>query len=101
MTAQLSDSFCSTDPAVAKVFARTTFFADNRADLPLVSVPSVVLQCAQDAIAPTCVGEYMHRHLPGSRYQLLDVVGHCPHLTHPQATIAALQQVLDGGPAAR
>lgn len=91
---ELKASFCTADPYINRRFAMATFLGDNRADLPLLQVPSVVLQCAHDAIAPTCVGDYMHRHLPGSRLQLLDVVGHCPHLTHPQATITALQQAL-------
>ena len=91
---ELTDSFCSTDPTAARVFARATFFADNRADLPRVSVPSLILQHRQDSLAPLGVGEYLHRHLRGSQLQVLDVAGHCAHMSHPDLVVAAMRAYL-------
>jgi sigma-B regulation protein RsbQ len=91
---ELANSFCRTDPDVAKQFARVTFLSDSRADLPKVAVRSLILQCAQDVIAPTCVGDYVHRHLPDSRLTVLDATGHCPHLSAPARTIVAIKQFL-------
>jgi sigma-B regulation protein RsbQ len=87
---ELTNSFCRTDPAIASVFARTTFLSDNRADLANVSVPALVIECAQDAIAPREVGEYVHDHISGSELVTLDAVGHCPQLSAPEATAAAI-----------
>jgi sigma-B regulation protein RsbQ len=87
---ELRESFCSADPVVARQFAELTFRADNRADLPTVRVPSLVLQCANDAIAPVSVGEYVARHLPRSVLHVLEAEGHCPHLSHPRETIDAI-----------
>lgn len=98
LTAELSSSFCRTDPAIAQHFARVTFLSDNRADLPLVRTPSLILQCLHDAIAPLAVGTYMHQHLPGSTLVVLDTSGHCPHLSAPQATSAAIQEFLRSTP---
>lgn len=91
---RLADSFCSTDPAMAKVFARATFFADNRADLHKVTRPSLLLQHRKDNLAPLAVGDYLHAHLPGSRLRVLDVAGHCAHLTHPALVIDAMRDYL-------
>ena len=94
LTDELKSSFCAADPAINRRFAMATFLGDNRADLPRLTVPSVILQCAHDAIAPPQVGDYIHLHLPGSRLQVLDVVGHCPHMTHPQIVIDALRAAM-------
>ena len=91
---ELTNSFCRTDPEIAKQFARATFLSDNRADLPRVRVPSLVLQCSQDVIAAREVGEYVHRHLPGSRLVLMRATGHCPNLSAPQETIDAMKSFL-------
>jgi sigma-B regulation protein RsbQ len=91
---ELTASFCRTDPDIARHFARVTFTSDNRSDLERVSVPTLVLQCAQDAIAPREVGEYVHRSIPGSRFVLLDATGHCPNLSAPAATVAAIRDFL-------
>ena len=99
--ADLESSFCSTDPETARVFARATFFADNRAELPKVHCPSLILQHARDALAPQAVGEYLHRQLAGSRYELLDVSGHCAHMSHPALVIDAMRRYLATGGAAR
>src|SRR5581483_11650410 len=79
--AELTDSFCRTDPEIAKHFARVTFLSDNRSDLPLVRTPALVLQCAADSIAPRAVGEYVQRRIAGSDLVLLRATGHCPNLS--------------------
>jgi sigma-B regulation protein RsbQ len=91
----LRNSFCRTDPDIAKQFAAVTFLSDNRADLPRVRVRSLVLQSQVDSIAPMAVGEYVHRHLPNSDMVVLDATGHCPHLSAPEETIAAIKGFLD------
>jgi sigma-B regulation protein RsbQ len=91
---ELEESFCSTDPIIAGNFARATFFSDNRKDLSKTTVPSLVLQCADDAIAPRQVGEYIHRHMPGSEIRFMKATGHCPHLSHPEETIALIKDYL-------
>ena len=93
-TSTLVDSFCSTDPTVAKVFARATFFADNRSDLPKVSRPCLILQHRKDNLAPLGVGEYLHAHLQGSTLHVLDVEGHCAHLSNPTLVIDAMRGYL-------
>ncbi|WP_447006509.1 alpha/beta fold hydrolase [Saccharothrix isguenensis] len=87
---ELTNSFCRTDPEVARVFARTTFLSDNRADLARVTVPTLVLECAQDVIAPPEVGAYVHARIPGSTRVTLDATGHCPQLSAPEATAEAI-----------
>lgn len=99
LAAELNDSFCSTDQIVARQFADVTFMADNRADLTRVTVPSVVLQVADDALAPRSVGEFVARTTPGSTYVELAATGHCPHLSHPKETITAMREYLAGVPA--
>ncbi len=91
---ELTSSFCRADPEIARQFARATFLSDNRADLPKVRVPSLVLQCSQDIIAGTQVGEYVHRHLAGSRLVMMHATGHCPNLSAPQETIDAMKAFL-------
>ncbi|MCX5399452.1 alpha/beta fold hydrolase [Streptomyces sp. NBC_00102] len=93
---ELTDSFCATDPDMARVFARTTFLSDSRADLAGVTVPTLVLECAQDMIAPPEVGAYVHRAVPGSVLVTLDATGHCPQLSAPDATNAAITEFLAG-----
>jgi sigma-B regulation protein RsbQ len=89
---ELNQSFCSTDPTTARVFARATFFADNRADLAKVKTPCLILQHAHDALAPAQVGEYLHRELKGSTLEVLETTGHCAHLSAPELVIAAMQR---------
>lgn len=91
---ELEESFCRTDPQIARHFARVTFLSDNRTDLPLVTVPSLVLQCADDSIAPEIVGEYVHRHLAGSTHVRMKAVGHCPHLSAPGETTRSIKEFL-------
>ncbi|HZG71399.1 MAG TPA: alpha/beta hydrolase [Chondromyces sp.] len=92
---ELEERFCSTDPVIARQFAEATFFSDNRKDLAKVTVPSLILQCSDDVIAPSAVGEYVHNHLPGSILKHLKAVGHCPHMSHPEETIHAIFQYLN------
>ena len=92
---ELTASFCRTDPEIAKQFAAVTFLSDNRADLPRVTTPSLILQCRHDVIAPLAVGQYVHRHLARSRLAILDATGHCPHLSAPDETIAAMRDFLE------
>jgi sigma-B regulation protein RsbQ len=91
---ELTNSFCRTDPAIARQFAAVTFLSDNRADLPKVAVPALILQCREDVIAPLAVGEYVHHHLPESQLVVMDATGHCPHLSAPDETIAAMKAFL-------
>ncbi|MCA1655022.1 MAG: alpha/beta hydrolase [Pseudonocardiaceae bacterium] len=88
--AELTNSFCRTDPTMARVFARATFLSDNRTDLAKVAVPTLVIQCAVDAIAPREVGEFTHEQIVGSTLVTLDAVGHCPQLSDPEPTAAAI-----------
>ncbi|WP_408630174.1 alpha/beta fold hydrolase [Amycolatopsis mongoliensis] len=93
---ELTNSFCRTDPAIARVFARATFLSDNRADLAEVSVPTLVVECAGDAIAPPEVGRFTHERIKGSRLVTLDAIGHCPQLSAPEATAAAITAFVSG-----
>jgi sigma-B regulation protein RsbQ len=93
--AELANSFCRTDPEIAKQFARATFLSDNRADLPRLAVPSLILQCSQDLIAPESVGRYLHEQLAGSQLTILKATGHCPNLSAPEETIAAIRSFLE------
>jgi sigma-B regulation protein RsbQ len=96
LSEELTNSFCRTDPEIAAHFARVTFLSDNRKDLARVATPSLVLQCAQDAIAPAAVGAYVHDHLPHSSYVALDATGHCPNLSAPEETVASIRAFLAG-----
>jgi sigma-B regulation protein RsbQ len=89
--AELTASFCRTDPTIARHFARVTFTSDNRDDLGSVQVPTLVLQCADDVIAPASVGRYVHDRIPGSRLVELSATGHCPNLSAPDETTAAIR----------
>ena len=91
LTAELTNSFCRTDPDIARQFARVTFLSDNRADLPGVRVPTLVLQCSEDVIAPETVGRYVHESIPGSTFTKLAATGHCPNLSAPEETVAAIR----------
>ena len=94
LSEELTNSFCRTDPQIAAHFARVTFLSDNREDLSRVPTRSLVLQCAQDAIAPEEVGSYVHRRLPDSSYVPLSATGHCPNLSAPEETVAAMKAFL-------
>jgi len=91
---ELTNSFCRTDPQIARQFARVTFLSDNRADLAHVAVPTLVLQCSADVIAPEPVGRYVHASIPGSAYIQLEATGHVPQLSAPEETTAAIRSFL-------
>ncbi|MDH2425977.1 alpha/beta hydrolase [Sphaerisporangium sp. TRM90804] len=87
---ELTNSFCRTDPEIARAFARVTFLTDHRADLAKVGVPTLVVDCLQDVIAPPEVGAFVRDQIPGSRLVTLPATGHCPQLSAPEATIEAI-----------
>jgi sigma-B regulation protein RsbQ len=91
---ELTESFCSTDPVVAAHFAKATFLSDNRRDLPKLRVPTLILQCSEDIIAPTDVGQYMHRQIPNSTLRIMRATGHCPHMSAPAETIQLIRDYL-------
>jgi sigma-B regulation protein RsbQ len=92
---ELTNSFCRTDPDVARAFAKATFLSDNRADLARVRVPTLVIQCSNDAIAPGEVGAFVHSQIPDSQLVTLDATGHCPQLSAPEATSQAIRSFVE------
>ncbi|WP_276499583.1 alpha/beta fold hydrolase [Pontibacter litorisediminis] len=91
---ELAQSFCKSNHEVARDFAHLTFLSDCRQDLPHVKVDTLILQCSEDAIAPLSVGEFTHRHIAGSQLVVLEATGHCPNLSAPEETIAAIKSFL-------
>jgi sigma-B regulation protein RsbQ len=89
--AELTNSFCRTDPEIAKAFARVTFMSDNRADVARIIARTLILQCSEDIIAPLEVGEYLQRQIAGSKLVVMKATGHCPNLSAPAETIAAIR----------
>jgi sigma-B regulation protein RsbQ len=94
LTKELEESFCSTDPIITRRFAEATFFSDNRKDLQKIHIPVLVMQCSEDAIAPDAVGEYVSAQIAGSKFVKMEATGHCPHMSHPEETIAIIQNFL-------
>ena len=94
---ELEESFCSTDPQIARRFAQATFLSDNRGDITKVTIPSLIMQCSDDAIAPLEVGDYLERYLPQSTLRVLKATGHCPHMSHPEETINVIKEFLSAG----
>jgi sigma-B regulation protein RsbQ len=92
---ELTNSFCRADPEIASHFAKVTFLSDNRVDLARVHTPSLVLQCSNDAIAPESVGRYVSNELPNGRMMMLEASGHCPNLSAPAETVAAIRSFLE------
>jgi sigma-B regulation protein RsbQ len=92
--ADLTNSFCRTDPAIAAKFARVTFLSDNRDDLPKLRTPALIMQCSDDVIAPSVVGDYVHRHTAGSTLVSMKATGHCPNLSAPDETVAVIKAYL-------
>ena len=91
---ELTRSFCSNDPAIAKHFARVTFLSDHRPDVARSTVPALILQCSDDLVAPRAVGDFLHRHLPFSTLHIIENVGHCPHMSAPTASSRAIDAFL-------
>lgn len=94
LAAELEASFCAIDPEVARQFAAVTFYSDNRAVLPAVPVPSLILQCLDDMIVPPQAAEYLHQHLPNSTLRQIRAVGHYPHLSNPDETVTLIEAYL-------
>nr|WP_315254540.1 alpha/beta hydrolase [uncultured Duganella sp.] len=95
LSQELLDRFARNDPEIARHFARVTFTADHRADLALSTVPSLILQCSDDLIAPREVGDYLHTHLSNSQLAVIDNIGHCPHLSAPSASSDVINDYLN------
>jgi sigma-B regulation protein RsbQ len=91
---ELAESFCSTDPTIARKFAEVTFLSDNRHDLAKVKLPSLILQCSDDLIAPFEVGNYLADHIPHSTLKIMNATGHCPHMSEPTETITLMNDYL-------
>jgi sigma-B regulation protein RsbQ len=91
---ELTNSFCRTDPDIAAHFARVTFLSDSRAELHKLAAPTLIVQCSDDIIAPRAVGDYLQRTLPNATLRVIDNVGHCPHLSAPQASMEAIDAFL-------
>ena len=94
LAGELQASFCAADPRVTRQFARATFLSDNRADLAKLRVPSLILQCCEDAVAPEAVGRYLSETLAGSTLRQMSATGHCPHMSHPAETVRLIQEYL-------
>ncbi len=94
LSQELTDNFCSIDPVIARHFAKVTFTSDNRKDLAQVPVESLTIQVADDMIAPVVVGQYINKHMPGNTLVILDAHGHCPHMSHPDETVALIKDYL-------
>ena len=91
---ELTNSFCRTDPEIAKHFGRVTFGSDHRADAKQLATRALVLQCSDDIVAPVAVGEWLHRNIARSELVVMQATGHCPHLSAPAETIAAIEKFL-------
>jgi len=94
LTEELQKSFCSIELRITKKFAEVTFFSDNRRDLNKIQIPTLILQCSDDAIAPDEVGEFVHANTPGSTLVKMEAIGHCPHMSHPEETIEKINKFL-------
>ncbi len=94
LTDELSESFCSIDPVIAKQFARVTFLSDNRKDLSSIPVKSLTIQCSDDMIAPLAVGKFINENTPGNALVVFEAQGHCPHMSHPNKTVDAIKNFL-------
>ena len=92
---ELTQSFCTTDPFIARQFAEATFFSDNRRDLSRLKVPSLILQCSDDIIAPLEVGDYLAKNIPNSTLRVMKATGHCPHMSEPDETIQLIDEYLN------
>lgn len=91
---ELTDSFCSTDPVIARQFAEVTFLSDNRKDLHKLKVPTLIMQCSDDIIAPLEVGDYLNKQIPNSTLKVMKATGHCPHMSAPDETIRIIKEFL-------
>ncbi|PLS22628.1 alpha/beta fold hydrolase [Neptunicoccus cionae] len=95
---KLTESFCQTDPDIAKHFARVTFLSDHREDVKKIAQPTLVLQCRDDILVPDTVRAWFDANLQRGEQVLLDATGHCPHMSFPEQTIAAISAFLKPAP---
>jgi sigma-B regulation protein RsbQ len=95
LVGELSGSFCSTDPIVAKTFAKATFFSDYRHILKDAQHPVFLFQSSQDALASADIGDYIAEQLPQAELQLVEAQGHCLHMTHPNVISKGLIDYID------
>ena len=94
LSEELTASFCRTDPAIAKHFARVTFTSDNRADVPNLKTPTLIVQSSDDFIAPMVVGEFLRDRFQKATLRVVENIGHCPHLSAPNASANAINEFL-------
>lgn len=94
LAAELEQSFCATDPKIARRFAQVTFLSDNRKDFAKLALPALLMQCSDDMIAPLSVGKFLARAVPRNTFRLLQATGHCPHLSEPAETISVIEEYL-------
>jgi sigma-B regulation protein RsbQ len=95
LSEELKESFCSIDPEIARQFAAVTFYSDNRRDLAELKLPTLLLQCSEDLIAPLEVGNFMHSQLPQSTLRVMNATGHCPHMSAPEETVTLINEYLN------
>lgn len=93
---ELKNSFCQSNPEIAKHFAQVTFLSDNREDLPKLHIPTLIIQSKEDVIAPLEVAQYVYNQIPTSTLEIIDATGHCPNLSAPKQTVRAIKQYLQG-----
>ena len=93
-TTELSESFCRTDPDIAKHFGRVTFLSDHRADMKLVTTQAIIIQCAHDTLAPVTVGHWLFGNMRDAQLAVIDATGHCPHLTAAEITTDQIRAFL-------
>lgn len=92
---ELERVFCRTRPEFAAEFAAVTFRGDNRDDLPHVTARTLVLQSRDDSVAPMSAGLHIANAVPDCTFEVLDTRGHCPQLSAPQQTAAAIRRFID------
>lgn len=92
---ELANFFCETDSTIARQFAQVTFLSDNRADVGQLRLPTLVVQCTDDVAGPPEVGAYFLQHLPQGKLTTLSTAGHCPHLSAPLETLAAIRAFVE------
>lgn len=100
LSEELAASFCRSNEEIARNFAYLTFLSDNREDLKKLQSDTLLLQCQEDVIAPIEVGEYLHENILNSELVILNASGHCPNLSAPEITVAAIKNFLEPAPAA-
>ncbi|RYF24714.1 MAG: alpha/beta hydrolase [Flavobacteriales bacterium] len=94
LSEELVNSFCRTDPNIAKEFARATFLTDSRNELKYCITPALIIQCSNDIIAPIAVGKFMNKQMKRSKLAILEATGHCPHMSAPEETVSAIKHFL-------